>query len=226
MSHPSHAVDAVSSEARESLVSRFTRMRQRSRALFELVTDDAYYRRPITLRNPIVFYEGHITAFAVNKLLKEALGEPGIDGELERLFARGIDPEDEAAVGAESAWPARDRVAEYVAEADRRLLHALRHEDLDRPGHRFLDRGEAAHAVVEHEEMHQETLHYIWHRLPFEQKRPPANWRPIVEGVVPARATVRVDAGRATLGTAPGAVPFSWDNETARYGRRGARILD
>ncbi len=213
MSHFSHAVDAVSTEARESLVSRFTRMRQRSRALFALVTDDAYYRRPITLRNPIVFYEGHIAAFAVNKLLKEALGEPGIDDELERLFARGIDPEDEAAVGAESAWPARDRVAEYVAEADRRLLHALRHEDLDRRGHRFLDRGEAAYTVLEHEEMHQETLHYIWHRLPFEQKRPPANWRPIVEGVVPGHATARVEPGRATLGTALDAVPFSWDNE-------------
>ena len=35
-------------------------------------------------------------------------------------------------------------------------------------------RGEAIFTALEHEAMHQETLLYMWHRLPHEQKRAPA----------------------------------------------------
>ena len=61
---------------------------------FERLTPDAYYERPIPLRHPVVFYDGHIPAFAVNAFLKKGLGHPGVDGDLEVLFARGIDPAD------------------------------------------------------------------------------------------------------------------------------------
>ena len=57
-----------------------------------MLTPDAYYERPIPLRHPVVFYDGHIPAFAVNAFLKRGLGHPGLDGDLEVLFARGIDP--------------------------------------------------------------------------------------------------------------------------------------
>ncbi len=198
---------------RTSLLDRFDRTRRRTAALFDLITDDAYYSRPISLRNPIVFYEGHISAFAVNTLLKRALEQPGIDDELEVIFARGIDPETESARGAEAVWPSRDRVRAYVAEADRRLRSALEREDLDRPGHPLLDRAEAAYTAVEHEELHQETLHYIWHRLTAAQKRVPANYRPDVGGTVPQRARVVVDAGTARFGADRDEIEFGWANE-------------
>jgi iron(II)-dependent oxidoreductase len=54
---------------REALVERFDRARTRSNLLFDLIEPEAYYSRPITLRHPIVFYEGHLVAFAVNTLL-------------------------------------------------------------------------------------------------------------------------------------------------------------
>jgi ergothioneine biosynthesis protein EgtB len=149
----------------------------------------------------------------VNTLIKRALGQPGIDEELERLFARGIDPEDEAAIGAEAAWPSRAHVRAYVEEADRRLRDVLAREELDRPGHPLLDRAEAVYAVLEHEEMHQETLHYIWHRLPFSQKRLPASVQVLAEGRVPGRRDVAIEAGRATLGVNRADAPFAWDNE-------------
>ena len=44
-----------------------------------MLAPDAYHDRPIALRNPIVFYEGHIPAFAVNTLIKLALRRDGID---------------------------------------------------------------------------------------------------------------------------------------------------
>ncbi len=204
-------------DARTGLLARFDGARALTRRLFDLLTPEAYYSRPISLRNPIVFYEGHVSAFAVNTLLKKALGQPGIDAELERLFARGIDPEDESAVGAEAAWPSRARVLEYVAEADRRLRAALQRDDLDRPADPLLDRCAAAFTVVEHEELHQETLHYIWHRLPFDQKQAPAGYALTTDALLPAPSTIEIPAGPATLGVNRHEVPFAWDNEMRRH---------
>src|ERR1041384_3047980 len=78
---------------RADLIAWYRRNRDRSRALFDLLIDEnAHYSRPIALRHPFVFYEGHVPAFSFNTLVKRALGKAGIDPELETLFARGIDP--------------------------------------------------------------------------------------------------------------------------------------
>jgi gamma-glutamyl hercynylcysteine S-oxide synthase len=173
---------------RRAVLERFTRIRARTRDLFDLVRDEAYYSRPIALRNPVVFYEGHLPAFAVNTLLKKALGQPGIDEHLETIFARGIDPETEAASVARGnpAWPDRATVRAFAAEADRRLADALRHEDLVRADHPLLRGGEAVWAILEHEEMHQETLLYMWHQLPYDVKRAPEDYETLTIG--PAEA--------------------------------------
>jgi gamma-glutamyl hercynylcysteine S-oxide synthase len=210
----SHAISAVPVTDRAALLDRFRRARARSRQLFDLVTPEAYYSRPITLRNPIVFYEGHLAAFSVNTLIKKALGQHGIDPALEVLFARGIDPEHEVSGDSlRASWPSRDRVLAYVEESDRRLEEILATAELDRPGHPLLDRAEAVFTIIEHEEMHQETLQYIWHRLPFDQKHPPPGVAPVTHGSVPERARVEIPAGAATLGARRTAVPFGWDNE-------------
>jgi hypothetical protein len=145
----------------------YRRNRTRSRQLFDLVSDAAYYERPISLRHPIVFYEGHLPAFSFNTLVKKALGGPSIDARLETLFARGIDPHESGAGGdGAMSWPSRAEVRAFADEADRRVLKALTHADLDVPGHPLLDRAEAVFSILEHEAMHQETLLYMWHRLP------------------------------------------------------------
>jgi gamma-glutamyl hercynylcysteine S-oxide synthase len=198
-----------------ALVASYLRNRERSRLLFDLLTDDAYYARPIDLRHPIVFYDGHLPAFSFNTLVKRALGLPGIDARLEQLFARGIDPSEAAHLDrpAEELWPSRSEVRAFVAEADRQVIDALSRDDLDRPGHPLLDRAEAAFAILEHEAMHQETLLYMWHRLPHTQKRQPASYTPRPGGQAPPAEWIDVPAGRATLGVARGAIPFGWDNE-------------
>jgi ergothioneine biosynthesis protein EgtB len=189
------------------------------------VTDDAYYSQPIALRHPIVFYEGHLPGFSFNTLVKKVLGGGSIDPRLESLFARGIDPAEhhdrpEASASApdhRALWPDRDTVRQFAAAADRSVVEALSRANLDGPGDRPNDspigRAEAVFTILEHEAMHQETLLYMWHRLPFDQKRRPAGYSPRVDGDVPPIEWVDVPAGRVTLGVDRAAIPFGWDNE-------------
>jgi len=200
------------------LLARYRRNRARSRELFALLADEAHCSQPIALRHPVVFYEGHLPGFSFNTLVKKALGGASIDARLESLFARGIDPPESgaaqlAARDVREEWPSREVVRAFAAEADRLVIDALEHADLDRPGHPLLDRSEAVFAILEHEEMHQETLRYMWHRLPFAQKAAPADYVPRTEGAPVPAEWIRVPAGRATLGVDRNAIPFGWDNE-------------
>lgn len=204
---------------RNALLTWYERTRARSHALFDLLAgDEAYYSQPIALRHPIVFYEGHLPAFSFNTLVTGALRQPSIDARLEALFARGIDP-DTAAVTTQpperhrARWPARDVVRAFAAEADARVRSALAHADLDVSGHPVLDRAEAVFTILEHEVMHQETLLYIWHRLPLSQKRRPPDYQPRTAGHVPVSQWIDIPAGVATLGGERGTIPFGWDNE-------------
>jgi iron(II)-dependent oxidoreductase len=199
---------------RRTLTDWYRLNRARSAALFQMLEDDAYYRQPIALRHPVVFYDGHLHAFSFNTLVKGALGGASIDARLETLFARGIDPEHEDADGAARfEWPDRGVVRQFADEVDRRVIDALTHADLVQPGHPLLDRGEAVFTILEHEAMHQETLLYLWHRLPFSSKRAPQGYSPQLAGQAPHQEWIEVPAGRATLGVDRSAVPFGWDNE-------------
>ena len=143
------------------MIERYRRIRSRTRELFAIPAPDAYYERPIPLRNPIIFYDGHLPAFAINTLVKLARREKGIDETFETLFARGIDPEDERAVR-EMVWPSREDVAAYTREAEALIERAL--ADLDVTDE--LQR-EAAANILEHELMHQETFAYLLHAMPY-----------------------------------------------------------
>jgi ergothioneine biosynthesis protein EgtB len=200
---------------RKTLTEWYRQNRRRSRALFDSVRPEAYSDRPIPLRNPICFYEGHLPAFSINTLIKRGLKESGIDAEYEILFERGIDPEEESAVGTRGLrWPSREQILAYGERADRRVLEALEGEEIEREDNPVLRRGLAAYTILEHEPMHQETLRYMWHRLPFEKKIRPADAAsPLVGGEPPRPATVRIPAGTATLGMTLARAPFGWDNE-------------
>jgi gamma-glutamyl hercynylcysteine S-oxide synthase len=208
---------------RADLIAWYRRNRERSRTLFDLLIDEnAYYSQPIALRHPIVFYEGHVPAFSFNTLVKSALGGAGIDPELETLFARGIDPSTDEAPASEpernrERWPSRAVVRQFAQAADARVIEALTQDDVDRPGHPLLDRAEAVFVILEHEAMHQETLHYMLHRMPWDRKRSPPGYRPRIEGAAPRTAWIEIAPGRATMGVDRESVRFAWDNECPRH---------
>lgn len=221
------ATDKLSRINRDELVTWYKRNRERSRAIFDLLADDeTYYSQPIALRHPIVFYDGHLPGFSFNTLIKGALGGPSIDPALEALFARGIDPAEAGAHAGDpdrnrKMWPSREVVRQFVDEADRRVLDALATADLERPGHPYLDRAEAAFTILEHEAMHQETLLYMWHRLPLEKKRRPEGYRPDTGSAPPpVQEWIEVPAGRAVLGVDRHEVRFGWDNEHPAYAKQ------
>ena len=204
----------------------YRRNRARSEAIFDLIDPSAYYSRPISLRNPIVFYEGHLPAFSVIAFLRRGLGLPPVDARLEQLFERGIDPDTEASAvprsGAATVWPSRDEVRAFARACDDAVVGAMA----------SLPSGpvalEGLYTALEHEAMHQETLLYMWHRLPYEQKRAPLSL-PITDSRYPisdapssdvmaaTSATVRVPAGDAVLGADRGDAAFGWDNEFDRH---------
>ena len=199
---------------REQAIAWYQKNRARTAEIFGLLTDSAYYDQPIALRHPIVFYEGHVPAFSLNTLVKKALGKAGIDERLERLFARGIDPE-EAGPSSSSplTWPDRGEVRAFVEAADTMVLDALAHDTLDVPDHPLLDRADAVYTILEHEAMHQETLLYMWHRLPHEKKRPPTSYRAVTNGAQVTPEDIVIPGGPVRLGARPGSIPFGWDNE-------------
>ncbi|MGZ8852605.1 MAG: SUMF1/EgtB/PvdO family nonheme iron enzyme, partial [Thermoanaerobaculia bacterium] len=200
---------------REQLIEWYRAGRARSRRLFQIPHPEAYFDRPIALRNPIVFYEGHLPAFCVNTLLKSALKQSGINGEYEQLFERGIDPEDETVVKSPgSLWPARGDVQAYGAAVDAAIEKALRCERIEDDAVPQLRAGEAALCIIEHELMHQETLLYMFHNMSYDRKVPQKS------GVIntsntrrETKCAVTVPAGAATLGTTRAKQPFGWDNE-------------
>jgi len=207
---PSPALD------RELLAGRYRRNRERSAQLFGLIDPSAFEDRPIPLRHPFVFYAGHLPAFSFLTLNERALQQESIDRRLEKLFERGIDPSslDAAARLGRSDWPSRAEVEAFAAACDARVYDALAHARLIDPTVPRLVRGQSVYNILEHEQMHHETLTYIIHQLDGAKKGRVAQTHR--DTPPPPNDAVRVDAGVATLGADPDEIPFGWDNEFGR----------
>ncbi|MFN2442294.1 MAG: SUMF1/EgtB/PvdO family nonheme iron enzyme [Thermoanaerobaculia bacterium] len=209
----------MSETQRQFFLDWFRAVRRRSRELFAMIPDSSYHERPIPLRHPIVFYDGHLPAFNVNTLAKKGHGAHGIDEELEMLFERGIDPgdTDEAALATIQAWPERGAIARYGERADALVERFLAEEPLERDDRAAMRRGEAIWTILEHEAMHHETLLYIFHALdPAKKTMPQRGIAPPPGDGRDARTTparVRIPAGTARLGATREEIQFGWDNE-------------
>ncbi|MEO9263201.1 MAG: SUMF1/EgtB/PvdO family nonheme iron enzyme [Candidatus Baltobacteraceae bacterium] len=202
---------------RDRLLDWYRRNRERSAKIFALINDDAYETRPIALRHPFVFYEGHLPAFSFLTLNARALREPSVDAEFEHIFERGIDPgsPDDAQRLTRASWPSREAVERFGRACDERVEAALRHATLVDADVPRLVRGQAVYTMLEHEHMHHETLLYIVHQLDYAKKGRIAQShhdRAIAQNQLRA-----IDAGIATLGADRDELLFGWDNEFGRH---------
>ncbi|MEO8048902.1 MAG: SUMF1/EgtB/PvdO family nonheme iron enzyme [Acidobacteriota bacterium] len=184
------------------LLQRFANARAESDRLFAIVRDGFLYERPIPDRHRIVFYLGHLEAFEGN-LLRDTVGRmPSFNPEFDRLFAFGIDPVGNALPGDRPGeWPALEEIRSYNQRL-REQIDACKIADT-----------KLLNVAIEHRFMHCETLAYMLHRLPLEQKvrpvgNPPPIWTEQLEPIL-----VEVPAGRVTLGLSSSSGVFGWDNE-------------
>jgi ergothioneine biosynthesis protein EgtB len=182
----------------------------RSDQLFALVRPSAFLDQPIPLRQPILFYVGHLPAFAWNQLGRGVLGRAPFRSDFDALFERGIDPVDDHVPS--SDWPAEREVLAYrdrVRDEIRRTAGDLQGEASEDG----LGAGAGRLAMVlEHELMHHETLLYMLAQMPAERldtaRLPP----PALGPGRPARWAA-VPAGRVRLGVPDGHREWVWDNE-------------
>ncbi len=197
---------------------------RRSDELFALIPDEKWHERPIGLRHPILFYLGHLPAFAWNQICSGALDGGYLDERLDQLYARGIDPEDQeiAAVQSIKCWPSPAETMEYRDQVRRATLEAI-DEVLARSHDQLCANGRVLHLVIEHEMMHHETLLYMLAECPTGMIRRPATVAPPLDGEGKAAEVCAISAGQAVVGADWEEMAFGWDNE---FGKAVVEVPD
>ncbi|TAL94101.1 MAG: ergothioneine biosynthesis protein EgtB [Paraburkholderia sp.] len=196
------------------LIHRLIEARRVTDALFAVVKPEFLYERPIRERHRIVFYIGHLEAFDRNLFDRRLFDLPPLSPELDQLFAFGIDPVDGGfPTDVPSDWPSLEVVNEYAQEARAQIDQKLTTLELVREGMRTASPEQLLHVAIEHRLMHAETLAYMLHQLPLEQKIAPR--RSITEPQTgqPDDGMVSVPAGPTALGMVREDGVFGWDNE-------------
>ena len=199
------------------LLQRLSQARTITDELFQVVSRDALYDRPIAERHRLVFYIGHLEAFDWNLFRGVSTQLKSFNPAYDKLFAFGIDPVDGKLPGDEpDDWPTIAAVHRYNqrvrADLDNLLDSASLHEQQSRDATPLTM---LLHTAIEHRLMHAETLAYMLHRLPFDRKilQP----QPGAPSAQCAPRMIEIPAGTATLGLRRDAGhPFGWDNEFDR----------
>jgi gamma-glutamyl hercynylcysteine S-oxide synthase len=191
--------------ANRALQERLGSARKLTDYVFSLLKAEAIYSRPVPERHRLIFYLGHLEAFDWNLIARKTLDVPSFHPTFDKLFEFGIDPPlGQAASDQPSDWPSLDEIRAY----NRRVRGAL-DELIEQVPDEILQ------VALEHRLMHGETLAYLLHNLPYEQKASGGMALAYPSTVAIAPSMVDIAPGLATLGQKRGA--FGWDNEFAEH---------
>lgn len=183
-----------------SLLRQIELARARTDQLFERLRPGALYSRPIPERHRLIFYLGHLEAFDWNQICRQALDIPSFHPEFDLLFEFGIDPPvGQAPQDQPSDWPSEREIQEY-----NQRTRAIVDQVVEQAPQQIVN------VALEHRLMHAETLAYLFHNLPYDQKVPVHVDRS--HGTrKPSGRMITIPAGEVTLGQEAG--KFGWDNE-------------
>lgn len=210
--------EAKRSEILAYFLSTFDRYEQ----LFEVLTcDEAYYKKPIALRHPLIFYYGHTATFFINKLTLAGLTQR-IDPKLESMCAVGVDEMSWDDLNeAHYDWPSVAAVREYRGKVRERVMQLIQTLPLTLPIG-WVSPWWPILMGIEHERIHLETSSVLIRQHALEYVRPHPAWQPCREsGAAPQNGLVEIPAGHVRLGQGKDAPYYGWDNE---YGRHEADI--
>ena len=199
----------------QEFLLRLAEARSRTDDLFELVKPDFLYERPIAERHRIIFYLGHLEAFDWNLLRERLFDLPSSQPDFDHLFAFGIDPVGGGLPTDQPAdWPSIEEVRRYGRRIRQTLDQSI--AGLTSGSTSFREEFPPAlllNVAIEHRLMHAETLTYMLHQLPVQQKQ---RWPHHLELVAPRvePQMIEIPAGVATLGLSRSELQnFGWDNE-------------
>jgi iron(II)-dependent oxidoreductase len=207
------------------LVERIADARKRTDAIFELLTPEALYDRPIAERHRLIFYLGHLDAFDWNLLGRGPLDLAPENAAFDELFAFGIDPTNkDLPTDVPSDWPSEAQVRAYNTQTRDRIDTNLARALSGGSAKPDVADGTLLNVAIEHRLMHAETLAYLLHQLPFDRKLKDHAATAIKDAPAQARM-IAISEGRATLGQSRNNVAqssgdqdapqsaFGWDNE-------------
>ncbi len=205
---------------REEIRAYFHTTLDRYEKLFEtLRKDEAYYKKPISLRHPLIFYYGHTATFFVNKLILAGLVTERINPEMESMCAVGVDEMSWDDLNtAHYEWPTVEAVRDYRREMRAMVDKLIGELPLTLP-----ITWESPWWVIlmgiEHERIHLETSSVLIRQHALEFVRPHPDWGPCREsGVAPQNQLIDVPAGTVRLGKDfANPLTYGWDNEFGRH---------
>lgn len=208
---------------REEIRRYFHTTFDRYESLFEVLTqDEAYFRKPITLRHPLIFYFGHTATFFINKLLIAKLIKERINPRFESMFAVGVDEmswDDLSELHYD--WPSVAEVKAYRSEVRSVVDGLIGQMPLRLP----INWGSPWWVIlmgVEHERIHLETSSVLIRQHDLRYVKRHLAWPHCpVSGTAPKNDLIEIAAGEIVLGKERDALHYGWDNE---YGRRAARV--
>jgi len=211
---------ADSERKRAEILRYFHATFDRYEQLFEVLScDEAYYRKPIPLRHPLIFYLGHTATFFINKLVLAGVIDRRINPVFESMFAIGVDEMswddlDEARYD----WPAIEAVKAYRQSVRDAVDAVIRSRPLalpigwEHPWWIIL-------MGIEHERIHLETSSVLIRQHALQYVTPHPAWAPCCKtGAAPENGLVAVPAAELRLGRdLDDPVVYGWDNEFGRH---------
>ena len=211
--------DDLRCEIRRYFCETFDRYEQ----LFEtLANDEAWIRKPISLRHPLIFYFGHTATFFINKLILAGLIEQRINPKLESMFAVGVDEMSwDDLDDASYDWPTPAEVKVYRDQVRSVVCRVVDHLPLALPVG-WESPWWPIVMGIEHERIHLETSSVLIRQHALHFVKPHPDWQPCrINGAAPQNTLATIAAGSVSLGKDKTDTYYGWDNE---YGRHVADV--
>ncbi|MGI9279476.1 MAG: 5-histidylcysteine sulfoxide synthase [Endozoicomonas sp.] len=205
-------------EKRQELIQYFCETFDIYDRLFETLTsDEAYYRKAISLRHPLIFYYGHTAAFFINKLIAARLINERVDADIEAMVAIGVDEMSWDDLDENNYdWPTVPALKEYRQKVRARVIRFIETMTLDMP----ITWESPTWLIImgiEHERIHLETSSVLIRQLPLAYVEPHPYWQPCQSsGAAPENQLVEHPGGHQILGKPFDNALYGWDNE---YGK-------
>lgn len=204
---------------REEIRNYFHSTFDRYEQLFETLTqDEAYFRKPIALRHPLIFYFGHTATFFINKLIIANLIKDRINSRFESMFAVGVDEMSwDDLNDARYDWPSVAEVRAYRNQVRVLVDRLISDIPLSLP----IEWNHPWWVIlmgIEHERIHLETSSVLirQHDLGYVKTHPA--WEPCrLTRTPPQNDLIDIEAGKVFLGKSKSALYYGWDNEYGHH---------